>query len=275
MKQTRFYRILFFLVMISIFGVMLIFFFFRNPSFLGNLSSPVSGIISKVDNILSTPFRFALSVGDDVKELLDTYKENEELKSEISDLENQQEELQRVMDENEALKAEISTSDSFTNPVNLIAQVIVRSPVSWYDSLVVGVGSSYGVKSGMLVTSNGGLIGKISSVSSQSSNVELLSSSEKINIPVKISTGNSFIYGLLTSFDKSTSQYVVSQVNSSEKIEANSQVLTSGLDGESVSDVIVGNVSKVDDASDTLNRKIYVTPKVNFDAVRYVTIVGD
>ena len=130
MKQTRFYRILFFLVMISIFGVMLIFFFFRNPSFLGNLSSPVSGIISKVDNILSTPFRFALSIGDDVKELLDTYKENEELKSEISDLENQQEELQRVMDENEALKAEISTSDSFTNPVNLIAQVIVRSPVS-------------------------------------------------------------------------------------------------------------------------------------------------
>lgn len=272
MKQFKFYRSLFYSIAFLL--VFSIFFYFASHFLsLGSfIITPINSVVSKVDKVINVPFSYVSSLSSDLKDLFTTYSENEVLKSKIYDLENQEEKLNMLEEENDALKAEIATSSTFKDSVSLIGEVIVRSPFSWYDSLVVGLGTDHGVKDGMLVLNGGGLIGKVSSSSKSSSHVELLTDGNNFDIPVKISLENSVVYGLLSAYDSDSKEFIVTDLNVSKDIVVDSVVSTSGLDGISASNVLVGKVSRIEDGED---RKLFITPAASFEAISFVTIVGD
>lgn len=237
------------------------------------VSSPLNVAVSKVDYVLSAPFRFVNSAQENVSDLLNTYNENKRLKAQLSNVIDKSNQLTVLQKENESLKNEIGALNS--SKKNVIGNVIVRSSVSWFESLRVEVSNSDSLSKNMLVSSKGGLIGSVKSVDGNSVNVKLLTNGSKMNLPVKLMASSGEIFGILKSYQSTDNTFLMSELNSSDAVNVGDLVVTSGLDGVSASDIPVGKVVKVVDSKDSLERKVYIEPIADFSKISYVTIIGD
>lgn len=269
MKKLRVSRFILFCVVST-----LIFFILRHSSIISAIAKPVNSVVSRVDFVVSTPFRYINSIGEEVSSLLNTYSENEKLKKQIEELTAQQKLVDDLTEENAELKKSLGSAGSGSSAV-VSAQVIVRSPVSWYDSLTIDAGKKDGVENDMLVATNNALIGKVAGANQTTASINLFSSGSNLDIPVKITTSNGNIYGILMSYDSEKNLFLVSELNSSDSINAGNQVVTSGLDGKSTANITVGTVGKIEDSKDSLNRKVYIIPAADFSDITYVTVIGE
>lgn len=248
---------------------------FRNTKSIVSFANPIKTVVSKIDTLISSPFRFLSSADSNIKDLFNTYAENKKLKARIQELENQEDLVQSLTEENEKLTQEIDNANLLVTKTSVIGKVIVRSPVSWYDALTVELGKNAKVSPKMLVVANGALLGLVSEVNASTASVTLLSSGSDFNLPIKIVTTNGDVYGLLKSYDVEKKQFLITNLNTSSPIQAGDRVVTSGLDGDTVANVAVGEVASVKDHTSNGEQEIYVTPLANFSEISYVTIIGD
>lgn len=275
MKKLRISRFVFFAVVILLLLSFSLSLLFRNLGVISVVSSPIRSVVARVDSVVSAPFRSLGSLNEDIHDLFSTYSENKKLKKKVAELENQSEEIASLKTENEQLNNTINASSSIATQFSATGKVIVRSPVSWYESLTVKIGKDKNVAKKMLALSNGGLIGVVDDVDSSTSNIALLANGSDFSIPVKISTASGDLYGILESFDSEKKCFVVSNLNSSTGVVEGDSVVTSGLDGDTVANVSVGSVSSVKNSSENLERVVYVKPTADFSDISYVTVVGD
>lgn len=275
MKKLRISRFVFFAVLILLLLSFSLSLLFRNLGVISVVSSPIRSVVARVDSVVSAPFRSLGSLNEDIHDLFSTYSENKKLKKKVAELENQSEEIASLKIENEQLNNSINASSSISTQFSATGKVIVRSPVSWYESLTVKIGKDKNVAKKMLALSNGGLIGVVDDVDSSTSNIALLANGSDFSIPVKISTASGDLYGILESFDSEKKCFLVSNLNSSTDVVEGDSVVTSGLDGDTVANVSVGSVSSVKNSSENLERVVYVKPTADFSDISYVTVVGD
>jgi rod shape-determining protein MreC len=141
-------------------------------------------IVSPLQSLASgaiKPFRDAVNwVGDSI----DAKGENKKLELQLSDARIAQARLQQAASENEQLRAmsNFAKADSFpSNRTPVTARVIARSPTEWYGRVTINAGSADGVRRNDPVISagnnSGSLIGKVTTVARNASQVTLLTDS--------------------------------------------------------------------------------------------------
>lgn len=246
----------------------------KNPASMTQTINDGTGFI---DQVISAPIHFVQDKVNVISNLMDTYKQNESLKTQLSDLTDEKNKLTGVESENKELKTALKLQQTLTDYETVSSNVITRNPASWNDTLVIDRGSDAGIKNNMPVMANGGLIGRVSQVNKSTAKVSLLSSSKGIEnkIPVYLSSNGSPSYGILSSYDSTQNAYVVSQVTTTTKFAKGSQVFTSGLGGGvgSVRDLLVGTVIGEKNSNDGLDRQIYIKPASNLYDIRFVFVV--
>ncbi len=240
------------------------------------VSNVVTDSLSFVNRILSKPTRFLNEKKDNFQDLMSAYKENQELKQTLTSLNSKESENASLKAENASLRENLAMASAYPDKRLLSATVSVRTPASWADQLVIDLGTANGVSDKMLVLANGGLIGIVEGASTSSSKIRLLSSSDGIvKIPVKISTGTSEIYGILSGYDTDSNNFIIDQLNSTADIPKNSNVVTSDLAGTTASNLQVGKVDFIKTSSSNLKRQLYVKPTANFSNIYAVMVVGE
>ena len=267
--KNSFYRFLLYGFIIFLFFVMLFSFVFTNKKLTKDISSNVSGFVTKVDSVVSVPFTALSKSHNVISDLLSTYNENQDLKKSLSNLENQSSIISNLQEENDSLRASLNLSDKLSRDNVLTAEVSMRPSVTWLKELTINVGKS------MLATSNGGVIGLVTKVYDDTTTISLLSSSSSdsyLASSVK-SEDDNHIFGIISRYDNKKKLLEMTQLNSSSNVKVGTEVVTSGLDDVSVKDVPIGTVDSVSDYEG--NRTILVKPYADFDKISYVTLVGD
>ncbi len=95
----------------------------------------------------------------------------------------------------------------------------MRTPSSWSEHISINIGETSGVTYNALVVANGGLVGIVSSLSSDSAVVTLFTNSDEFTkLPVKISVDSKEIYGILSGYDADTNSFIINQLNSADEI---------------------------------------------------------
>ncbi len=145
MKKLRISRFVFFAVVILLLLSFSLSLLFRNLGVISVVSSPIRSVVARVDSVVSAPFRSLGSLNEDIHDLFSTYSENKKLKKKVAELENQSEEIASLKTENEQLNNTINASSSISTQFSATGKVIVRSPVSWYESLTVKIGKDKNV----------------------------------------------------------------------------------------------------------------------------------
>lgn len=168
-------------------------------------------------------------------------------------------ELDGLRLENQLLKKELNDLVNTNYEEGIIAKVILRDMYSFYDELVINVGSKDNINIYDSVICNGSLVGIVTKVNDNTSNVKLISSN--YNISVKI--GNT--YGNLN-------KGIVTMIDKYSDISVGDLVYTSGLDNI-LSDIYIGKVKDISLDEDGLSNKVIIEYEDNCN-LNYVYVVG-
>jgi len=126
----------------------------------------------------------------------------------------------------------------------------------------------------MAVITSDGLIGTISKVSNLNSVVKLLTTDDINNkISVKIKVNNDYLYGLMVGYDKKTKCFIVEGIADNKEIPKGSVVTTTNFN-DIPGGILIGNVEKIKKDNFDLSRTLLVRSNVNFDNIKYVTVLG-
>ena len=239
------------------------------------LTSGARQAVSFFGNAVSRPTQFLSKQKEYLTDLISAYKENQELKSTLVDLENDVSEMESLKNENESLRKNLEMKEQHADKRFFSALVSERSPHSWNQKLMLNIGQDDGLTTDMLVVANGALIGTIDSLDGHSTTVKLLTNSDEFSkIPVKIALDSTDVYGILSSYDTDSHSFLVNQLNSNVEIPAGSSVVTSDLAGGTPSNIPIGKVVSVKTSSSNLNRELYITPTANFSNIYAAMVVG-
>ncbi|MCU9534437.1 rod shape-determining protein MreC [Streptococcus sp. CSL10205-OR2] len=275
MKKFKLSKLIIIFIAFFLISASLIFFISKNKSLREEVSSVINSSVDTVKEVIDMPVYLVNQSFSSINELFNTFKENDRLREELSKLETQDKEYQILLEENKELRSILGVKESFEGLNVLTGKVIMRSPIAWLDYVTVDIGKYDGVLDDMLLVSNGGLAGKIEKINASTTDVTLITNlSNTDGIPVKIKTSKEDVYGVLTDYDEKENLLVISQLNTRQAISSGDEVFTSGLDGQSVSDISVGKVKMIDD-KEPLNIKIYVVPTVDFSNLSYVSLIGE
>ena len=172
------------------------------------------------------------------------------------------------------MQDELDIKHVLSNYDYLNATVVNRNPNTWYNNLTIDKGSHNGIEEGMIVINSTGVIGKISNVSTFSSDVKLITTTDTNNkMSVKISSGNKQLTGLISKYDYKTGFLEVEGISNTESVSVGDMVYTSGLGGVFPSGILVGKVENITTDVYDLSKIINVTPSANFEDINYVTVL--
>lgn len=241
---------------------------------LSGFESLIKDVVVGVQKAFYTPFKSISTLISDYNELNDVLEENKILKSridEIASLEAENEELKKEIDD---LKNELNIDKVLSDYDYLNATVISRNTNVWYNTLTIDKGSHNGIEEGMVVINSTGLIGKITNVSTFSSDVRLITTTDTNNkISVTITNGDKHLTGLINGYDNKTGYLVVEGISNTDNVSIDDLVYTSGLGGVFPSGILIGKVENITTDVYDLAKIINVTPSADFNNINYVTVL--
>lgn len=244
----------------------------RNLNF---LESAIKDVGVFIGDTLYAPIKFVknkIEVNKAKEDIYRKYKSLQEKEENIKQVETRNDELEK---ENSELKSLLEINSSLSDFEKINASVVSKNVGYWYDKLVINKGSKDGIESKMAVIINNGVVGYISEVSSNSSNVQLLTSkSLKNKISVKIDLGNNeYANGLLIGYDSKKKNYNIEGISYSGIIPENAKVTTTGLNDNFPSGILIGYVSETTTDNFDLGKIVQVKPSANLENIEFVTVL--
>ena len=144
-----------------------------------------------------------------------------------------------------------------------ISRIISRENYFYNAEILIEGGKTNGIKDGMAVINEFGLIGVVQSVNDNISKVKLLQNIENLSVNI-----NGY-YGKLV-FD--SEKFIVKDISHDSVINLNDEVYTSTL-GNIKEKIYIGKVIEVNDG--IIEKQIVISSKVDFNNLNYLLVVGD
>ena len=181
-----------------------------------------------------------------------------------SSLEKEIQELKETLELNKTLTE--------YSPVN--ATILSRNKSYWFNTITIDKGTKDGIKENMAVVTKKGLIGKISKVSKNSSEVKLITSDDiNFKVSIAIKTNEIDNYAILNGYDNKTRLIKATGIDKTTEINIGDSVLTSGLGEFFPAGIYIGTVEKIEKDKYNLSKTIYIKLSQNFNDIHYVTIL--
>ena len=241
---------------------------------LNTFESIVKDTVVGIQKVVYMPFRNFSSMISDYRSLKDVLEENKILKANVEKIESIESENAELKKEIEELKSELNIEHVLSDYDYLNATVISRNATTWYNNLTIDKGSHNGISEGMVVINSTGVIGKITNVSTFSSDVKLITTKDTNNkISVTIISGDNHLTGLINNYDYKTGYLEVEGISNTEKVAVGDLVYTSGLGGVFPSGILIGKVESITTDVYDLAKIINVSPSADFDNINYVTVL--
>ncbi len=164
---------------------------------------------------------------------------------------------------------ELTNAYQFTDtvPYHLeYSKVLYQDIYSLKNGITIYKGKENKIQEKNLVINEQGLVGIISKVNKNSSEVDLLLN-ENLNLSVKINDS----YGILKYKNK---ELIVEGMNNKSELKENDFVYTSDL-SIYPENVLIGVVAEIEYDHYEIEKRIKVTPAVDFEKIKYVSIITD
>ena len=221
----------------------------------------VKDVITMIDKVVMYPFT-ALNGEKDVDQT-ESYLIQKNVNA---SLEQEIQELKDVLDLNRTLT-------EYT-PIN--ATILSRNKNYWFNQLMIDKGSKDGIKKDMAVVTKHGLVGKISRVYKNSSEIKLITSDDvnyKVSVTIQTGTGDS--YAILNGYDSDTECVTVTGVDKMSTVQKGDTIITSGLGGMFPGGIYVGVVQDIKSDKYDLSKTLYIKTSQDFNDIHYVTVLKE
>ncbi|HTX79748.1 MAG TPA: rod shape-determining protein MreC, partial [Longilinea sp.] len=166
--------------------------------------------------------------------------ENSQLKDEVAQLQTQIITLQQQLSDTQVLYALLNFARAQPENQYVAASVIGRDPSPFVHYVIIDHGSDDGLKHGMPVVTEQGLVGRIDAVTAEAARVELITDAESVvNVHLQSVDRDAELIGSLTG------DISLDMVSQDINLQSGEIVLTSSLGGLYPANILIGQVTSV------------------------------
>ena len=258
------------LVLLLVSSLFLITLDLRGVNLAGSIRGSVATVFSPVETLFSRLFSPIGNFAGDIRNIGQANEKIDDLNKEIQLLKSKE-----ILDEDT-----VGQLNQLKNILDLAgrggykvvaAKVINRgSSATFKETITIDVGSSSGISRNMTVISDGGLVGVVKSVSSDTS-VVLLMNDPSFKMGVRIAGTQSI--GVLSG--QGGNSYLLQLLDATGEIKLGDKLVARGSDGGRpfVPGVPVGTVVEVQSNSSSITQNADVTASANLDRIGIVAVV--
>ncbi len=261
MKKISF--LIFFSILIIIFSLL----FFKSKGSFSSVDSGITKVFSPVGMVFANSTGGVKDFFSNLGNIGNLQKENKELRSQINSLESENARMTVNEKENEALKRELGfKNDSGFSTIP--AEISFFDPTNIRDTIVINKGSNDGVRTNMVATSEGFLIGKVTDVYTTTSKILLITD--------PLST----LPGMMTTIDATGlvqgqigNGLQMTQIPQETDLKKGEVIVTSGLGGEYPKGLMIGKVESITKKNNSIFQSASLRTFVNFKALERIQII--
>lgn len=244
--------------------------FFALSGYMAKAIDRVLSPVIRVQSTLMERLNFIISlfsVSDDQVALV---AENEELKNQVAELQSRIIQLQQNLNEADILYALLGFARSSPDEQYIPAKVIGKDPSPFLKYILIDQGSDQGIRAGMPVVTNKGLVGRIDAVTASAARIRLITdSTSMINAIVVDVDAECMVQGSITG------DITIEMVSQDVKLEPGQIIQTSGLGGDFPADFIIGQVLNVNQINNEVFQSASILPAEDFNSLQAVLVVSN
>ncbi|HIE24746.1 MAG TPA: rod shape-determining protein MreC [Anaerolineales bacterium] len=201
-------------------------------------------------------------------DIVSLQQRNAQLEAEISGLQTQVIQLQQQLTDMQVLAALVDFSQTSPESVYKAASVIGRDPSPFLHYIIINSGSSDGLRRGMPVVTNQGLIGRIDAVVSNAARVQLITDpASAVNIRLQNADTDAVLVGSVTG------DLALEMISQDVEVQEGDVVLTSGLGGSYPPDILIGQLFNLRTRDYELFQQASVQSAVDFSRLEIVLVI--
>ncbi|MEJ2599599.1 MAG: rod shape-determining protein MreC [Anaerolineales bacterium] len=184
-----------------------------------------------------------------------------QLESEIIDLKQQ-------ISETRILSALVDFARVHPDNQYQAASVIGRDPSPFLQYVIINRGSDDGLRRGMPVVTQQGLVGRVAAVTANAARVQLITDSgATINVRLEPSRAQAVLSGQVTG------DVSLDMIPQAATVQVGDLVLTSGLGGDYPADILIGQVTSIRRRDYDIFQTASVQPVVDFSQLEIVLVI--
>jgi rod shape-determining protein MreC len=239
---------------------------------LGGYLTPISRVvinpIVSAQSWLAKRYQAVQSLITQPEDVTSLRQKNAQLEAENSAMQVQIIELQQQVSEAQLLSTLVDYERRHVENQYIAASVIARDVSPFMHYVIIDRGSDDGLRKGMPVITQQGLVGKIAAVTAGASRVELINDpGSSINVILQQSGVEAVLNGDITG------EIGLDMISQNAVVQPGDLVMTSGLGGNYPANLVIGQVVTVRSEAYSLFQSASVQPAVDFSQLAIVLII--
>ena len=250
--------------------ILLVIFTNLDQNIMGKITSPFVKITRSAQNGFVNLGNKINGNDDYFSSLESVKKQYEDLKQENERLEAENQKLVALEAENTTLKEQLKLTENYKDYETIPGYVIQKDFSNYSKVIVINLGSEDGIKVGMTVVAEKGLVGHVVSVESNSSKVQTIIDTASVASGFISNSSKSLVArGLLDSNKRVKGTYIDNDVVLNE----GDNIITSGLGGIYPKNINIGKIGEIVNTQNKTNRYVYIDVAVDFDNLSDVVVI--
>jgi rod shape-determining protein MreC len=202
------------------------------------------------------------------QDVLRLRQRNAELEAQVSSLQAQIIQLQQSLSETNILSALVDFARASPENQYQAAAVIARDPSPFLQYVIINRGSDDGLRRGMPVVTQQGLVGRIAAVTAGAARVQMITDpASLVNVRVEPSKAQAVLTGQLSG------DIVLDMIPQGANVNTGDLVLTSGLGGGYPANILIGQISSIRSQDQDLFQRGSVQTVVDFSKLEIVLVI--
>ncbi len=239
---------------------------------LGGYLTPVTRLVIapvvSAQTWLAVRFQTVQNIINSPQDLARLRQRNSDLEAELSRMQAEIIQLKQQLSETQVLSALVDFARVQPENRYLAATVIGRDPSPFVQYVIINRGSDDGLRRGMPVVTQQGLVGRIAAVTSGAARVQLITDpAASINVRLEPSRAPAVVLGNVSG------ELSLEMIPQSAEVQAGDLILTSGLGGNYPSNILIGQVTGVRKIETDLFQNASIQPIVDFNKLEIVLII--
>lgn len=239
---------------------------------LGGYLTPISRLLLNpliaAQTWISVRFQAIQGLITDPADVTTLRQDNAELEAEIARLQVQNIALQQELAEARVLSSLVDYARSRTENRYVAASVIGRDTNPFMHYVIINRGSDDGLRRGMPVVTQQGLVGQISAVIADAARVQLINDpGSTVNVLLQEAETEAVLVGGITG------ELTLELIPQSAILQSGDLIVTSGYGGSYPANILVGQVSTIRSNAYDLFQSASVQPAVDFSQLEIVLVI--
>jgi len=194
--------------------------------------------------------------------------QNLALEAQVAKLQGENIQLQQQLAEANVLYALLDFARARPENQYVAAAVIGRDPSPFMHYVIIDKGSDEGLRHGMPVVTQSGLVGRVDAVTARAARIQLITDpAAVVNISLEIAKVEAQLVGSLTG------DISLEMIPQDATVKVDDLVLTSGLGGTYPANIVVGKIVNVRKLETDLFQTASVQPVVDFQNLQAVLVI--